>query len=83
MLKDELEWITNVRRSVVNHLRSAPLRGNMGKREDDRAYEIIQAMKDKDSAPNTFVIEENTIVGRCPSELVYLITNKLKKHLLL
>ena len=68
MLQDEVEWITNVRRSVVNHLRSAPLRANMGHREDDAAYELVHAMKEKDTAPNNFIIEEDTIVGRCPSE---------------
>ena len=65
--KGEEEWITNIRKSVVTHLRSVPLRSNMGKHEGDSSLDLIFAHKD-DTAPINFVIEEDTILGRCPSE---------------
>lgn len=60
------EWMTNIRKSVVNQLRIAPIRANMGEAEGDQAYELNHQQSDQ----NTLVydIEEDTILGRCPSQ---------------
>lgn len=64
--EEEYEWMTNIRKSVVNHLRIAPLRPTMGEVEGDPATNSI--LSGDENHPRTFVIEEDTILGRCPSQ---------------
>ena len=69
VMEDEDMWMTNIRKSVVNHLRIAPLRPTMGEVEGDLSYRMIVSEEDPEM-PRSFTIEEDTILGRCPSQYV-------------
>ena len=64
--EEEPEWMTNIRKSVVNHLRIAPVRPTMGEVPGDDATKMI--VSSDEEHPRSFTIIEDTILGRCPSQ---------------
>ena len=61
--REEKEWITNIKKSVVNHFVIAPLRLENG---------VYQMMMNDGNAemPRNVTVEEDTILGTCNSQLV-------------
>ena len=60
--KEEKEWMTNIRKSVVNHLRIAPMIP-----EKNSVYQMIKSDGNPE-LPRDFTIEENTLLGACSSQ---------------
>ncbi|RXG67836.1 Hemolymph clottable protein [Armadillidium vulgare] len=62
--QSDVEFVTNIRKSIVEMLRLEPLLANFGGIKGDQLSKYIS----DDGVPKAFTVEEESILGRCESE---------------